>query len=364
MRVVPVGPNLVGRRLAKSVVLKDGRVLLKAGTVLTPAYVESLARRGFQWVHIHHELLPDLVLDADISEQLRIRATEQVYRAAESVSKRRPLDHVGIERTAEMLLEEVRSNGDVIYGLAVVRAADDDTFTHSVNVAILSLAIGLRSGLTDRLLRRLGVGALLHDIGKALLPKELLKKREPLTPEEREIMKTHTTLGFQALREEAPSMSPLSTNVALSHHERLDGSGYPRGIRDPEIHLFSKIVAVADVWDAMVSNRPYRPGVSEVEAARTLAAGAGRLFRPELVQRLLVRVAVFPTGTYVRLSDGRAGVVTRQTPNTPTQPEVTVLWDRRNRPVKPTTVRIGEDGLFIDAVMDHLPSALDGRAGS
>lgn len=355
MRLVAVGDGLVGKRLAKSVLMADGRALLRAGTQLTAEYVKNLHHRGFRAVYVQNELLPDLPFDGDLREEVRVRATEEVHHAARQVEHGREVDVRRVRGAVSLILDEVRANGDLLYGLAVVRSADDYTFTHSVNVAVMSLAIGLRSGLVHGDLVKLGVGALLHDIGKALVPRDVLLKTTPLTATEQELLEAHTTLGFRALREDTPELSPLSTNVALSHHERLDGSGYPRHIRGDQIHVFSKIVAVADVWEAMVSNRVYRSPLPQVEAAQELRAGAGRLYDEEMVKRLLLRTAVFPTGSIVRLSDGRAGVVSAQDYDRPEQPEVTLLFDRRNQPLEPSTVRVGEGDVEVVGILEDLP---------
>ncbi|MBX6351133.1 MAG: HD-GYP domain-containing protein [Clostridia bacterium] len=358
MRVVPLDARAAGRRLAKAVTLPDGRVLLRSGTELAPEYVALLRRRGFTHVYVRNEWLPDLPFDADLREEVRAQATAEVHHAVEAVRRGRLPDVGRVERAVERLLEEVRANHDLLFGLAVIRSTDDYTFTHSVNVAVLSLAVGVQSGLVPRRLIQLGAGALLHDVGKALVPREILLKPGPLSEEEMRVMREHTTLGFRALGTDAPHLSPLVRNVALSHHERLDGSGYPRGLREPEIHLFSKIVAVADVWDAMVARRAYQEGLPQVEAARELREGAGRLYDPAAVRRLLLRVAVFPTGAILRLDDGRIAVVSRQDPRDPGRPWATVVADARGAPLPQLEVRLGDDGPRPRSMLYELPEEL------
>jgi len=159
------------------------------------------------------------------------------------------------------IVDNVLADGNVMLGLTGLRAHDTYTHAHSVNVCILSSLIGRGLGLTRAELVSMGTGAILHDLGKVFIDNHLLAKGGPLTAEEFSLIRQHTESGYAALLEGA-FMEPAAAATVLQHHERLDGTGYPNGLRDADLGLFSRIVAVADVFDALSNDRPYRPAYS------------------------------------------------------------------------------------------------------
>ncbi|MEW6399275.1 MAG: HD-GYP domain-containing protein [Bacillota bacterium] len=235
-----------------------------------------------------------------------------------------------------------------------MRSYHDYTFVHSVDVAVVSIVIGLASGYDRPRLRELGAGALLHDVGKVKIPTEILDKRESLTTQEFERVKLHTTLGYQIISQ-SREFSYVSAHAALEHHERLDGSGYPRRLRGDKIHEIGKIVAVADVFCAMTSDRVYRRKVPPQEGIRHMRAAASK-FDQRFVRRLALRVAAFPNGTFVRLSTGEFAVVVRQDPRNSERPVVRLLADAGNRPVEQVEVALADTPeLDVALVLDDMP---------
>jgi HD-GYP domain-containing protein (c-di-GMP phosphodiesterase class II) len=182
----------------------------------------------------------------------------------------------------------------------------------------------------------LGAGALIHDIGKTRLDKELLNKPGQLTPEEYNEIKRHSETGFEILRANR-EMSLLSAHIAFQHHERWDGQGYPRGLRGEEIHPYSRIVSVADVFDALVADRPYRKAFSTNQAISLMRRMSGTQFEPTILEVLISNIAEFPIGSVVTLSSGEIAVVVDTNKEKPTQPVVRVVFNKRWKPL--TTVR-------------------------
>lgn len=232
-----------------------------------------------------------------------------------------------------------------------------------VDVAVVSVLIGLASGYDRAGLRDLGAGALLHDVGKVKIPTEVLDKPGSLTPHEFERVKLHTTQGYQIISQ-SNEFSYIAAHAALEHLERLDGSGYPRRLRGDKILEIGRIVAVADVFCAMTSDRPYRRRVLPREAIRHLMTASTK-FDQRFVRRLALRVAAFPNGTFLRLSTGELAVVVRQDGRDKERPVVRILADAGNRPVEQHEVPLAEvPEVKVAAVVDRVPEAVRQALGS
>ena len=354
----------VGKVLAQTIYNQEGEVLLHRGTILTDAFVRRLVQRGYQSIPIHNPLVPDLTISEVIDEQTRQATFNIVRKVTLEIAQGRKVSPKMVAETVHMLLESL--DPEVLYGLSTLRTIDEYTFSHSVNVCILSLLIAKRMFFTEKQLFELGMGTLLHDIGKVRVPEEIMKKPGRLTEDEFEIMKSHTEKGYRILVDEL-DLSYLSAHVAYQHHERLDGSGYPRGLKNQQIFAFARIVSVADVFDATTSNRIYAKASEPIEAASYLNSHAGTLFDPECVRRFLNVVALYPNGTIVLLNNGAIGVVVQQ--NRPVNgkdpfhwnrnPVVRVVSEDRHHKCQPYEVNLmHEADLFIVRSLPDYPQSL------
>lgn len=223
------------------------------------------------------------------------------------------------------IIEQIIENKGITVNMIDLKTYDDYTYYHSVNVGVLSLVLGVALGRNRPTLYKLGVGALLHDIGKMFIDKDIIDKPDSLTPEEYEEVKKHPTLGYEYLVNSNLDL-PISGLIGiLQHHERNDGSGYPDGLCGKEIHEFGRIIAIADVFDAMTSDRPYRPGMMPSEVMEYLMGGAGTLFDPELVYLFTRKVAAFPLGTCVLLSNGLTAIVVKNYEDCCLRPKVKII---------------------------------------
>lgn len=209
------------------------------------------------------------------------------------------------------LLNSILESEEMLTVLTDVFLYDEYIYQHSFQVTMYSIAIAKEMGYSYEDLRVIGIGAMLHDVGKLLVPSEILSKPDRLTNEEFEIMKQHARYGFDILRN-LHSVSLIVAHCAFQHHERLDGSGYPRGLVDFEIHPFAKIIGVADVFDAITSDRVYRSRMLPADGMKILDAGSGTVFSPAAVSALKKIIVHYPNGTTIKLNDGRRGVVSRQ----------------------------------------------------
>lgn len=342
MRLARLNASLVGGVLARDLLDRRGKALLKAGTVLSPRYIALLQERGYTHVYLQDDSLPgDVPVDA-VTAETRALAEAEVARVVEQVRRGADFDASAVAETVDRLLEELWESGEVVYCLSALRSRDAYLLTHSVNVAILSIVVGKHLSLPVPAVRELGIGAILHDFGKLWTPGEILDKPGRLTPEEFEVIKRHPTDGWLYLsaRYEIPYPSAM---VAYAHHEQLDGGGYPRGIGGDAISLYARVASVADVYDAVVADRPYRPARTALEAVSVLREGAGPRFDPRVVEVFLRHVAVFPNASLVRLSTGELGVVVGQEPGAPDRPQVAVIREADgSRPRPARLVRLVE----------------------
>lgn len=285
-------------RLAYAISDAAGRVLIGSGSELTAEYIEKLKQFGFAGLYINDELSEGIEIEPVISPKLRTKGMSCV----------REMDIDGCKQVASNIVKEILEKGTFSMDMTDLRSYDDYTFAHSVNVAIFSCVIGMGMKLREEELVYLVMAGLLHDMGKLSIPREILNKPARLTREEYEIMKSHAKFSYELIRERWDISAHIKTAV-LHHHENVDGSGYPDGISSEAMTIYMKILHAADVYDALISKRPYKDGYAPHEACEYLMGGCGIMFDADVVSAFLQYVPLFPKGTSVKLSDGRVGII-------------------------------------------------------
>ena len=314
--------------------------MLQANVVLTATDVAAIERRlGLRLVDVRSDLLPDVALgDADIDVEVRADATRAVAQTIGAITSRnRSAAAAPLVAAASRIVDATLSLDGAIVALVTMRAQDDALLQHSVNTAVHAVIIGLGRRLRRDALVTLCLGAMLHDIGKTLLSPRVLDKPGRLTPEEFAAVRTHPELGRDLIRRDFPQFPLGVGDIAHMHHERLDGSGYPRALSGEEIPLLARICTVADVFDALSAVRPYKPGWAPHRAAAYLARHP-EWYDEDLVRLFLRQVAIYPAGTLVATRRGHVAIVLRQNQGQPAEPVVLVLADRHFRPVAPTVL--------------------------
>ena len=315
MRLVTLDSVKEGSRLGKSICSADGRVLLGEGVPFKKEFIQKLAEMGVESVYIldekFAELEAQLELNDIISDTTRRESIQVTKNSLERLVKGKPIEMPKILGAVNNILDDLLHQDTLLVNLSDIRTFDDYTFAHSVNVAVLSLIMGIALGYDQLKLRNLGVGALLHDIGKTQLSLDLLNKPGKLTEEEFASIQKHSEYGFQIIKDNR-ELSVLIAHVAYQHHERYDGTGYPRGLKGTGITKFARIVAIADVYDALTADRPYRKRNLPHEAYEYLMGACGSHFDHSLVTLFLKHVAPYPAGTIVELTTGEKAVVVRQ----------------------------------------------------
>ncbi|MFW6113676.1 MAG: HD-GYP domain-containing protein [Actinomycetota bacterium] len=277
-------------------------------------------------------------------EEERSSAREEYFNAvdvirelADQVISDRRLKISRANRVVGVMLNRVGENRAAVLGLASIKSYDEYTSFHSVNVLILSLALGSMLPLDRSALMILGTGALLHDLGKVTIPQRILNKRGPLTEEECEIMMEHPLRGADILLAQ-PGVHPLSMAIAYEHHARYDLKGYPKIKGKERIGLLSRIVEIGDVYDAMTSSRPYQKARTPDQAIRVLAMDRGTAFDPLLLKVFVDMMGIYPVGTLIRLATGDLGLVYEQNEDDPRNPRVKVIGDPDDKEVDPRIV--------------------------
>ncbi len=367
MRKLPLWALRPGMEVARRVYDGNGFLLLNTGVKLRRAYIEGLKAHCIPAIYIVDDLIPDVQIVDVILDKTRRRATSLVRKiicqAQQSPQKNKKEQVFLPRRELETVLEEIISqllhNRHLAINMTDIRSADSYTFSHSVNVAVLAIVTAAAMGLSLSELHRIGLGALLHDLGKTKIPPAILNKRTPLRSEEMERIKQHPADGYRMLQTQ--NFGSAAALVVYQHHERIDGSGYPDGITGTEIELFSKIVAVVDVYDALVSDRPYRPAFPPHQAMEIIQAGNGSFDRG-IVDRFRYHVPAFPVGTIVALSDGFIGVVVQNTVGFPTSPRVRIFCRLETfEPVVPFEINLADSlSVVVIKVLDdrELPDPL------
>ena len=229
-------------------------------------------------------------------------------------------------QTVEGLADAVTQNRTALVALTAMRNYDNYTFTHMVNVSILTMGQARALGIEGRLLREFGLSALMHDIGKVRTPKEILNKPGKLTDAEFVIMRRHPVDGAEILRR-TPEMPILAPVVAFEHHLRIDGTGYPFGAKRSGLNLGTMICSISDVYDAMRSQRAYQQAFPTDRILAVLRQSDASQFDPHLVRRFVQLLGIYPPGNLVKLSSGEVAVVTKVHAPDPYRPRVRVLFD-------------------------------------
>lgn len=317
-------------KLGKTLYAGDGRVLLHRGTELTQEYLNHLQNQGFTALYVQDGTSPEFELHELVGEQTRQQAVAAVKGSFEDLAGGRKLnqDWVGKRRlynAATSIVAEVSGNRDLGVQMLELRSLDGYTFQHSVNVCILGMALAIKAGVEHNRLVDLAIGLLLHDIGKLLLPDDLRHLHGQVAPDRRREYERHCEGGYALLKDLGSTFGAPTRIVALHHHERWDGQGFPKGLRGKEIHEFAQICAIADTYDRLTTSSAFGKQAPPHEALEYLMGAGDSLFRLSLVRDFLDIVAPYPLGSTVKLNTGEQGVVVRIEPGLPQRPVLSMV---------------------------------------
>lgn len=324
MRYVDLSLAQEGMVLAKSLYTNEGAILLSEGKILSVANINTLRDYGLNGVYVslNKGSVEKTAIHA-ITDTLKNKAVSSAKSFFHLTSHSRSEEFAILQALVFEIVENILSDENLIYNLIDLKLFDDYTYHHSVNVAVLSIILGVNIGLTKEELKELGVSAIIHDIGKVFVPASLLNKQGTLTDDEFETMKLHVQEGVKFASEGLRLSKKVCEGIA-DHHEKWDGSGYPCGKKGSDISLFGRIISVADVYDALASNRPYRAIVNASDVFEYVISMSGSHFDPLVVGVFFDNVAPYPIGTSVVLSNGEVGVVVKNHKRFLLRPDVMV----------------------------------------
>lgn len=336
---LPIKKLKQGMIVAQSIYNHHGASYLVKGQPITKEYIRQLRKIGIPTVAVtssnpNFQLMPPQDI---VQEKTRVNAIEKVYNAFQTVEETGQFDAKSIQAVSENILFDLIDRRENLVQLTDIRLHDTYTFAHSVNVAILSAMLGLLCHYTKKELLLLTLGALLHDLGKINVPPAILNKTTGLTAEEFEQVKQHPLQGAKRImRMERGLPSPaILAAIASEHHEHMDGTGYPRGLSAEKIHRYARIVAIADVYDALTSERPYKKAYTPNIARNIMVNISKRQFDPDLLTLFFNNVSLYPIGTVMQTVYGY-GIVSSCTFGKTETPTIVLFADRdgkvRNEP--------------------------------
>lgn len=363
MRLVPIECVREGSKLAKTIYDDGGVVLLQAGVALNKSVIQKISALQILSIYINDEYT-NMEIEDVIRPELRQKSITVVKETFNNIQRIKIGNEVGIKAilvkknkeyfssiytVAEELLDNILSNNNILVGLVDIKSMDNYTYQHSVNVAVLSLVIGIGLKMPKEDLIDLCIGALIHDIGKAFIPKEIIIKSDSLTKDEKDIYELHTVKGFDYLSKNF-NINKRSLKVALEHHERVDGNGYPKKIKGSSIHIFAKIVAIADAYDSLTSDCSHSRAIPAKDALEFIMAHVNTYFDFELVSLFSRIVIVFPAGTIVKLSNNDVAIVINTPANFPLRPKIKILKSVTSERIGITISLLNELSLVVSSV--------------
>lgn len=325
MRLVSIDNVNENMRVGRTIYGGNGEVLLNAGTMLSPNLLDRIKQLDFKAIYVEDKLSENLEIKDVISTELRGETTRKIKGFFKSVAKVDEKAAALFARETSLLtkniVDQVMTNRDMMIEMIDLKNHDDYTFQHSVNVGVLSTVIGVAMRFTHKEVTELASAALFHDIGKMFISHNILNKPGALTEEERAEIQKHPKLGYEFVSKYLP-LSNTSLNGILLHHEKCNGQGYPFGRTKKDISTCAKIITICDVYDEMTSDRFNCKAVLPSEAIEYIMANSDEHFDEDIIRVFLKKIAPYPSGLTVELSNGCKGLVSKNNPDLLLRPQI------------------------------------------
>lgn len=330
MIYIPISSARAGMTLAKSISSPNGMfALLQQGEELTDPIIKKLINHNIDGIYVEmygsEDIEPKSIIDLDTKQ----RITNEIRDVYTKYYHQPYISHAAVEATRKIavsIVDNVLDREEYLMNMMEIKGYDNYTYSHCLNVSVLSIMLASEMSISRNRLDDIALCALMHDIGKIDVPIEIIDKKGPVTDSEFSIIKTHPEKGVERLRK----CYNVSREVLLgiqSHHEKVDGTGYPYGYKGTHIPIFGRILAVADVYDALTSHRSYRKAWLPNDAIEYIVAGSDAHFDQEIVQLFMHMVCAYPEGCIVKLSDESTAVVVKNCSQNVLRPTVRLLED-------------------------------------
>lgn len=317
--------------LAKPVYTQSGVILLKEGAVLTDQVIDKIRSVDVDHIYINDRLSEGIEIDNLISNEVRQETKDMLETSMAKMHDGYFVASAAVLEKVEKIINEVLSNPHVMFSLQEIRSKDRYAYEHAINVCLISLLIAKKMGYNDAKLKHLALGAVLHDVGKTLVEEDLTKYRDDYVDNDLKIYKQHVRQGYEIIKN-MPGASLLAANIALTHHEHYDGTGFPLGKKNTAIHEFARIVAVANEYDNLLYNQITDKPTRHYEIIELIVSRAYTWFDPEIIKIFSKSISPYPVSIGVVLSDGRVGIVSRLNDSFPTRPIVR-LYDEETKAI-------------------------------
>ncbi len=333
MRLTPIDLVEPGEILGTDVT-SGNKTIYPKGKQIEKRDLENLKKRGVFCIYLEDATPLDDAPVGTISRKTRTLANDAVIQALNHPDDLSAARLQALENASHSMVEEILSNEHIKIQVHDLRSYDDYTYKHSVNVAAVSLAIAKNMSLPKSQLELIALAALLHDIGKMGIPLYILNKEGPLTDNEAHQIKEHPIHGFEILSSQ-PGTDPIIWAIALQHHEMMDGSGYPNHRMKEDINPLSRVLTVADIWDALRSSRPYKKPWPTEKVTRHLGSTEMRSkLDSDCLSAFLQIVMPYPEGSMVRLNSGEICVVVESRSEQPELPVIRKILSATGRPIE------------------------------
>ena len=330
-------------RIDQAIVDRTGRALICRGTILDEYMIESMLKMGVMGVYIGEGDEDDLANEeasvspavkatiekntvadrakVELKQSVKKRVQEGIqflYNNTESADFTKATNSI-----ASDLMRAIQENDAIAVDIDALKVSDEYTFKHSVDVATMAMVVGRKHGLTDKQIYEIGISGLLHDVGKSKIPNEVLNKKDRLTDEEFSIMKQHSLFGYRILEGKNDISESVRLGV-LQHHEKINGRGYPMGVPEERISPYARILSVVDIYDALVTERPYKKAFSKRDAVEMIMAMTDEL-DISAINSFIGSMILYPVNSVVQLSNGENAKVVANSPETILRPKVVGL---------------------------------------
>lgn len=324
----------------------EGVDVAPGGSAVSEAESEAQVEVDLHQMTLEQRVVAPALVSVELARAARICAQSKaaVVSMFQEARMGKTVDAVGAQRLVDEISDSVTRNPGALISLARLKTADDYTYMHSVAVCAMMVALARQLGLDEAQTRSAGLAGLMHDLGKAVMPMNVLNKPGKLTDAEFAVIKSHPVEGHKLLLASG-NAEDIVLDVCLHHHEKTDGSGYPKGLKADAISIFAKMGAVCDVYDAITSNRPYKAGWDPAESLRKMAEWAHGHFDALVFQAFVKSIGIYPIGSLVRLTSGRVGVVVDQTGKSLVTPSVKVFFSTKsNLRIMPELIDLSRPG--------------------